>query len=137
MSIDSVACFNETVADRGLSAHLANFNTKGWHTLSDLVYATTYSPHGGCEEKFEREIVVKGLGDANHVDRPRLRRLYFEAFALVAGELRRSTEATPTTLVRVVSAPERAERRRRVEKRLACLCDESGHFEDSLDISDE
>ena len=64
--------------DLGLDAHIGRFDRIGWRTLSDLVYATTYSPHGGDEEKFTREIIVKGLGDAEHLDMPRLRRLYFE-----------------------------------------------------------
>jgi hypothetical protein len=39
-------------------------------------------------------------------------------------------------LSRIVSAPEREELRRRVEKRLVNLCEPDGHFEEDLDVSD-
>ena len=89
MALDSEATFEERVYDLQLEAHLEHFKQIGWRTLHDLVYDTTYSPQGGSEETFQEEIIVKGLGSANHTDRPRLRRLYFEAFVVSAADLRR------------------------------------------------
>ena len=119
MAIDSEAVFQSRCVEVGLGGHLENFTKIGWRTLSDLVYATTYNPQAGDEEKFMVEVVEKGLGDRAHIDLPRIRRLFFEAFALAAAELRRQCEASPNDLIRVVPKAEREERRRRVEKRLS------------------
>ncbi len=86
-------------------------------TLNDLVYSTSYSPHGGDEAGFEIDIIIPGLGSATHIDKPRLRRLYFEAFVHSASELRRAGEGTPTEIARVVPVAGREERRKRVERR--------------------
>ena len=82
MALDSEATFRERVVDRGLGAHLTHFESLGWRTLSDLVYATNYSPQGSdaaSEQMFTDDNITKGLGSATHIDRPRLRRLFFEA----------------------------------------------------------
>jgi hypothetical protein len=138
-AIDSVATFREAVVERGLGDFLQRFDELGWETLSDLVFATNYTPRGlerADEELFVNEIVIPVLGDATHRSRPRLRRLFFEAFAMSAAQIKRTVEANPTEVTRVISAPERAERRRRVEARLVMLTDEDGHFPEELDISD-
>ena len=139
MALDSEATFRERVVDRGLGAHLTHFESLGWRTLSDLVYATNYSPQGSdaaSEQMFTDDIITKGLGSPTHIDRPRLRRLFFEAFALTAADLRRQVEQTPDNSMRVITTAELEERRRRVARRLANLVEPDGHFEENLDVSD-
>ena len=105
MSLDSAATFRERVIERGLEAHLAVFENLGWRTLGDLAFATSYSPRGGDEGVFVRELVMPALKDERHIGRPRLRRLFFEAFILSSAELRCATEATPTDVARVAPRP--------------------------------
>ena len=139
MAIDSAAVFQSRCIELGLSDHLETFQRLGWRTLSDLVYATTFNPQATTEqseEKFLVDIVTKGLGARDHVNLPRIKRLFFEAFALCAAELRRQCEASPNDLVRTVSKAEREERRRRVEKRHTSLTAADGRFTDELDVSD-
>ena len=105
MSLDSAATFRERVIERGLEAHLAVFENLGWRTLGDLAFATSYSPRGGDEDVVVRELVMPALKDERHIGRPRLRRLFFEAFILSSAELRCATEATPTDVARVAPRP--------------------------------
>ena len=127
----------DAIHDLGLSSHAERFAELEWTCLSHVVYATTYTPHGISDEGlFERDIIVKVLGDADHPHRPRLRRLYFEAFALSAAELRRKVEADPSDISRMVPQAELEERRRRIAKQLPSLVEMDGMFEPDLDVSD-
>jgi hypothetical protein len=136
MSIDSEATFRERVLDLGLEAHLPRFEKKKWRTLSNLVFATTYTCHVGDEQKFLDEIVTPGLGAPDHDDYSNIRRLFFEAFALCAADLRRTTEGSAADGPPVILSADRDERRKRVETRWSAFTDENGFFEDGLDISD-
>ena len=82
MSVDSAAAFRERYCDNviQLGAHQARFELAGWHTFADLVFSTTFTPQNGDEGSFVRDIIVKGLGDADHVDKIKLRRLFFEGY---------------------------------------------------------
>jgi hypothetical protein len=137
MALDSEGTFAERLCDRKLEAHLPHFLSLGWRTLNDLVYATTYTPQSHDEPLFEREIIIPGLGSPTHLDRPRLRRLFFEAFVLSASEMRRVAEGSPSDMSRVVPGPELEERRKRVELRQPSLLDADGFIEDVLDVSDK
>ena len=136
MALDSVATFKERVLDLGLGDHVKYFELRRWRALSDLVFSTSYTCHGGDEGVFTREIIVPGLGAEDHIDRPRRRRLFFAGFILAAAEFRRTTESIPSDMPRLLLGPEREERRKRVEKRLAELTDQDGFIEDNLDLSD-
>ena len=140
MALDSSATFRERCIDRGLAVHLPKFESLGWRCLSDLVYATNYSPQATNdatnEQMFLDDIIIKSLGTADHQDKPRLRRLFFEAFALTAADLRRQVEQNPDNPCRVITTAELEEKRRRVERRLTNLVEPDGHFEDNLDVSD-
>ena len=117
MTLDSPAAFANRIVEIGFSEdHSARFKVAGWNTLAHLAFST---PQGGTEEAFIRDIVVAGLGTPDHVDKAKLRRLYFEAFMLASDDLRRRANPVPGTTGREMGAAEREERFTRVEKRLS------------------
>ena len=130
MALDSAATFNERVFELGLVDHLAHFQSIGWLTYGDLAHDTRYVP-GGDEDKFDQEIVMKGLGDINHAKRRRLRRLFFEAYTIASGDLKRVLEAGPDDPPRVIPSAERLARRKRAAAALPGLA-----LTDELNISD-
>jgi hypothetical protein len=130
MALDSSATFFERMQYLELGAHEEHFKTIGWITFSKLAYATTYTP-GGDEDKYTEEITVKGLKDANHPDKGVLRRLFFEAYTLSAGDLKSQLESPTLDAPRVVPNAERLARRRRAAEQLPGL-----ELKGELDISD-
>ena len=110
MTLDSPAAFANRIVEIGFSEdHSARFKVAGWNTLAHLAFST---PQGGTEEAFIRDIVVAGLGTPDHVDKAKLRRLYFEAFMLASDDLRRRANPVPGTTGREMGAAEREERGR-------------------------
>jgi hypothetical protein len=130
MALDSSATFFERMQYLELGAHGEHFKTIGWITFSKLAYATTYTP-GGDEDKYTEEITVKGLKDANHPDKGVLRRLFFEAYTLSAGDLKSQLESPTLDAPRVVPNAERLARRKRAAEQLPGL-----ELKGELDISD-
>ena len=117
MALDSPAAFTARVAALDLAAHTARFDAAGWKTMANIAFS---SPQGGTEEAFFENILLLGLGAADHKDANLLRRLYFESYMLAAADLKRRADPTPGT-GREMSNPERKERFDRVEKRLGCI----------------
>jgi hypothetical protein len=115
MALDSPAAFNERVLELELSEHLERFTRAKWKTLGDLAFA---APQGSTEVDFRKYVLEKGLGNADHDDAGRLRRLFFEAFVLAGAQLKLTIGGVGTDGPRKVSAPERRERFKRVEDRL-------------------
>lgn len=111
MAIDSAAAFKELYHERGLGAHQARFEAAGWLTYSDLVFSTTFTPQNGEEERYNEDIIQVGLGDTKHRDRPKLRRLFYEAYTLVGADMRRKVDAPAGDAPRVVPNAEREARR--------------------------
>ena len=115
MALDSPAAFVERVAELELTDHLERFTRAKWKTLGDLAFA---APQGSTEVEFRKYVLEKGLGDPDHDDAGRLRRLFFEAFVLAGAQLKLTIGGMGTDGPRKVSAPERRERFKRVEDRL-------------------
>ena len=134
MSLDSNASFLERVSEIGLSAHAARFEAAGWKTMADFAFSTSFAP-GNDEAIFINEVVATGLGAPDHVDKNRLRRLFFEAYAMASADLKRRVEASPDDAPRVVPNAERLERRKRVAARLAGLA-VNGQLTGELNVSD-
>jgi hypothetical protein len=118
--IDSTAVFAERIKELRLAAHVDRFIAKKWFTLANLAYASN-AGSSGDEDKFISQVVIPGLGSADHPDLPIMRRLYFEAFMLSANELRQRTESKPEGIPREVPTAERRERRQKTEQRLVGL----------------
>ena len=131
MAMDSRAAFTELYCEQGLAAHKARFEAAGWYTCSDLVFATTFTPQNGQEDRYDADILMVGLGDRTHRDKGKLRRIFYEAYTVVGSEMRRKTEAGPSDAPRAVPNAEREARRAAAAIELKGV-----KLEDELDISD-
>ena len=130
MALDSSAAFFERVQQLELGEHEARFRTIGWLTFAKMAHDTTYCP-GGDESKYEADILVKGLQDAAHPHKGLLRRLFFEAYTLSAGDLRARLEGPSIGAPRIVPNAERLARRKRCAQKLVGM-----ELKGELDISD-
>ena len=66
MAIDSVAAFKERCCDSTmqLGAHAKRFED-----AADWVLSITFTQQNGEEERYNHDIIMKGLGDMQHTDR--------------------------------------------------------------------
>ena len=135
MALDSVAAFEERIRELRLQDHLERFRGRGWTTFGTFAFAADYTPGHGDPAKFTEEVVVPALGSAEHADRYVLRRLFFEAYTLVAADLRRRVEATEDDAPRRMPTSEREARRSRLAARLAGLSLE-GELDPSFHLQD-
>jgi hypothetical protein len=116
MALDSPAVFSEKIIELELTEHQERFTRAKWRTLGNLAFAM---PQKGTEEEFRKHVLEKGLGDADHDDAHKLRRLFFEAFMLASIHLKQTVGGLESDGPRRMTAPERRERFVRVEKRLS------------------
>ena len=80
--------------DIGLDAHKDEMARRGWTTLSTFAFASSWAPGSGDDAAFVTQVVTPILGRADHPDLPKLRKLYHEAYTVVAAELRQRLEGT-------------------------------------------
>ena len=118
MSVDSSAVFSDRVHQLGLGDHLEAFNQAGWHTYADVAFSTSYLPGQPEDARFANDILVRGLGQQDHKDKDKLRRLFFEAYSLASADMSRLVSASSDDIPRKVPNVEREERRRRLADRL-------------------
>ena len=107
MSLDSVALFETKVAEYHLEAHLPRFRTLGWTTFGNLAFASDYVPGQSDGAIFDRDLARPAFGESDHPDKPKLRRLFVEAYAVAAWEIRRRCESTDSDAPRKLPAQER------------------------------
>ena len=93
--IESEAVFEARLKTCGLEAHLADFKRRGWVTLSTFAFASSWTPGSGDDKAFKDQVLAPLLGDESHPDVPKIRKLYFEAFTMVAADLRSKLEHGP------------------------------------------
>ena len=134
MAVDSKAVFSARVNALGLGDHADNFAALNWGTYAELAFATHAKP-GQNEEAFVEQILVPGLGRDNHPDQNRLRRLFYEAFAIASAEMRRLQEPSNPEAPRTVPQPEKEARRLALAERLVGLA-VGGRFRGEYDVSD-
>ena len=133
MAVDSAAAFKERYCDDKiqLGAHVVRFEAAGWFTFADLVFSTTLTPQNGMEDRYNEDIVMKGLGDLKHKDCTKLRRLFFEAYTMVGASLRQTVESPSGSAPREIPNAELESRRERTAARISGIV-----LEDELDIAD-
>jgi hypothetical protein len=130
MALDSAAIFSERGVSLGLEAHLERFKKAKWTTFAKLAFSTKFTP-GGDEAAFEKDVLIKGLGDVEHDDKAEMRRLFYEAYTLAADQLKRMLVNGSDEMPRAVPAPEKVARRKRAAQALQGL-----ELKGELDISD-
>ena len=136
MSLESRATFRERVLTLGLEEFLPRFETLGWLTYGELAFATSFVPGTSDDDRFVTDVGIKILtGSAEDVrantNLPRVRRLFYEAYALAAADLKRRVEGHADDGPRKVAPAEREERRAATAKRLVGV-----RLENEADISD-
>lgn len=93
--IESEAVFSSRLRTCGLQAYEAAFGARGWKTLSTFAFASSWAPGSGDDTAFVNQVLRPlGIG-ADHADTPKIRKLYFEAFTMVAADLRSKLETGP------------------------------------------
>ena len=119
-TIESEAYFDARLATIRVSAPtIAKMKTRGWSTLGDFAYASSYVPGQGADTAFCTGVLEVLLGDtyADSPDAPKLRRLYFESHTLSVADLRRRTESTDNDQPIKLPAEERIVRLARLRTR--------------------
>ena len=88
---ESTAMFAAQVKDLGLDAYKDEMARRG---LSTFAFSSSWAPGAGDDAAFITQVVTPILGRADHADLPKLRKLYHEAYTVVAAELRQRLEGT-------------------------------------------
>ena len=91
---ESTAVFEAKLKDLGLEAYKDEMGRRGWTTLSTFAFASSWAPGSGDDAAFITQVVTPILGRADHPDLPKIRKLYHEAYTVVAAELRQRLEGT-------------------------------------------
>ena len=108
--VDSTAVFEGRARTIGLSdAVITAMALRGWTTHATFAFSVATQP-GGDEQVFLDGVVIPILGAAEHIDAPKLRRLFFEAHTLPSADLRRKVDANEQEAPRKLPAPEIAQR---------------------------
>ena len=134
--IDSKPEFKARTLKYGLSeAQYEALVKKGLDTFASYAFASTWTPGVADDSQFIDKVVLPVLGDKDHVDAPKLRRLAYEAYGLVAGETRARMERSGEELPRKLPVAERQARFEALKRRLPGL-ELSGPFEPAYCLVD-
>ena len=137
MSLDSKAVFAKRLAQVGLGNHLQDFVNLGCATLGTFAFACGQNAGQLDETSFINDVVVPIFGDPAHPAKAALRRLHFEAYVVLAEEMkRRASRAEDDEKPRKLPAPERQERLELIKQNLNGLVIE-GELEPSNALIDK
>ena len=92
--IESEAVFSGRLKACGLEAYAAEFHRR-WRTLSTFAFSSSWAPGSGDDQSFIDSVVKPLLRDPGHADVPKLRKLYFEAYTMVAADLKAKLDHGP------------------------------------------
>ena len=116
--IESAAVFSARAKSMGITEPVLNAMIgKGWNTMATFAFSCHYIPGVGTDDSFKTEILAALLGpdgDPRRTMAPGLRRLFFEAYTLVAAELRTKVEKGTDDVPRKLPLPERLARRTKI-----------------------
>eukprot|EP00435_Cladocopium_sp_Y103_P067316 s126_g29.t2 len=116
--VDSTAVFDTRARTIGIpDATLNQMNLRGWTTHATFAFSVATQP-GLDEQAFIDGVVVPILGQPDHIDAPKLRRLFFESHTLTAADLRRKVDSTELEAPRKLPAPEIAQRLELLQQRI-------------------
>ena len=120
--VDSTALFRARCVATGLSeAAITALTTKGWGTLGTFAFCASNSPATVTDQTFADRVVQPILGDRDHNDAPKLRRLHFEAYTTVSAELKRRVESSEQDAPRKLPPQEISERLDALQKKILPL----------------
>ncbi len=129
MALESGAFFRERAAAIGLNdATVEALTVQGWSTLGEFAFATPQAPGASADDVvFRRDVVAPALGEEPEPARvAQLRRLFFEAYTMVASDMRSRVERTDDDPPKKLPRVERENRIDAIRRRLpgARLTDE-------------
>ena len=115
--LDSAATFTDYLVRLGLHEYQGKFEQRGFRTLGEFAFSTSYAPGASDDKQFISEVATPILGEATNKI-PALRRLFFEAYTLMTAEMRSRIEQTDDDKPKKLSLPERESRLDRVKPKL-------------------
>lgn len=117
---ESSAFFDQRMTAIGLTdAEAAAVRAKGWTSLADYAFSSSYSPGQSDDKQFVDKVLIPVLGDADHPSGAKLRRLLFEAYTMSVGDLRSKLSRTADDPPLRLSVPERSARLSKLQRRLS------------------
>lgn len=120
--VDSAALFQSRCQATGLSAAaIQSLKDKGWGTMGTFAFCASNSPAAVDDTIFGNRVVLPILGDKDHVDASKLRRLHFEAYTTVAADLKRRVESSEQDAPRKLPPQEISERLEALQKKILPL----------------
>lgn len=117
-SLDSVAVFRSRLVQLGLNDIFESLDGLGWNTLGSFAFASNPGPNGGPaeEESFQNAVLEPLFGPERSPRAANLRRLHFEAYTAVVGDLHRKTlQVDDSEKPKSLAAPEREVRLKEVK----------------------
>ena len=137
MALDSVAVFKARVLKLGMNEdHFKVMEAKGWNTLGGFAFSSSYAPGQPNDAPFIEGVAKPIFGVADHQLVPALRRLFYEAYAIAAHDMRRKIETRTDDLPRTLPNEERHARYEKQARRLVGL-DLTGEYECSTALVDK
>ncbi len=131
--VDSAAVFANRLAELGLDGKKANFDDKGWTTMAKFAFAPGITTGTIEDADFKAKIGDIILGpnpDAATLQlEPSLRRLWFEAWTMTIGQMRRAVERTDDDAPKKIPKAERESRKQALEDRLGVAFKMEGELE--------
>lgn len=119
--VDSTAVFETRAKAIGLTdGVLRAMALRGWSTHGTYAFAVATQP-GADEQVFADGVLIPVLGNVDHPDAAKLRRLYFESHTLTSAELRRKVDSTEQEAPRKLPAPEISQRLEMLQARIQPL----------------
>ena len=120
--MDSTAVFEGRALAIGLSQNSVDaLGLRGWVTHATFAFAVATNPGANDDQSFIDGVLVPILGREDHLDAPKLRRLFYESHTLTAADLRRKVEANEQEAPRKLPPPEIAQRLEALQTRVAPL----------------
>ena len=110
--IDSEAVFSARLRASDLGGLEPAFAARGWTTMSTFAFASSWVPGVGDDTAFQNAVLNPLLGRADHARAPKVRKLYFECYTMVAADIKSKIDAGPedSSKVRKLAAAERKSR---------------------------
>ena len=120
MALDSASFFKDRAVQVGLPpAAVESLELQGWTSMARFAFACPAAPGTGDDAIFRRDVVQPVLGMAPQPGAlANLRRLFFEAYTLVASDMKTRVERTDEDPPRKLPRVERQDRLTALQQRL-------------------
>jgi len=112
--IESEAVFQARLKAMGLEGMIGEFTRRGWGKMSTFAFASSWTPGVGDDSSFKNKVLIPLLGTDDHADAPKIRKLYFESYTMVAADLKSKLDVGTEDAAKVKKLPI-AERKSRWE----------------------